>query len=127
MNTDVIKQTINSLLEKAKELINDPNKRKDFIDKLSKNNLSIKKVEKEIPDLPILVDMIMDYFNEEYKDIEMKNVAVIVACLLYVMNTSDLIPDIIPKVGVKDDVTVTNFCISIIKDDLNKYKQKITK
>ena len=127
MNTDVIKQTINSLLEKAKELINDPNKRKDFIDKLSKNNLSIKKVEKEIPDLPILVDMIMDYFNEEYKDIEMKNVAIIVACLLYVMNSSDLIPDIIPKVGVKDDVTVTNFCISIIKDDLNKYKQKITK
>ena len=127
MNTDVIKQTINSLLEKAKELINDPNKRKDFIDKLSKNNLSIKKVEKEISDLPIIIDMIMDYFNEEYKDIEMKNVAVIVACLLYVMNTSDLIPDIIPKVGVKDDVTVTNFCISIIKDDLNKYKQKITK
>lgn len=127
MNTDVIKQTINSLLEKAKELINDPNKRKDFIDKLSKNNLSIKKVEKEIPDLPILVDMIMDYFNEEYKDIEMKNVAIIVACLLYVMNSSDLIPDIIPKVGVKDDVTVTNFCKSIIKDDLNKYKQKITK
>lgn len=127
MNTDVIKQTINSLLEKAKELINDPNKRKDFIDKLSKNNLSIKKVEKENPDLPILVDMIMDYFNEEYKDIEMKNVAIIVACLLYVMNSSDLIPDIIPKVGVKDDVAVTNFCISIIKDDLNKYKQSINK
>lgn len=127
MNTDVIKQTINSLLEKAKELINDPNKRKDFIDKLSKNNLSIKKVEKEIPDLPIIIDMIMDYFNEEYKDIEMKNVAIIVACLLYVMNSSDLIPDIIPKIGVKDDVALTNFCINIIKDDLNKYKQNITK
>ena len=42
--------------------------------------------------------------------------------LLYIFSPIDLVPDVIPGIGLLDDAAVTALCLSLIKSDLEKYK-----
>jgi uncharacterized membrane protein YkvA (DUF1232 family) len=48
-------------------------------------------------------------------------VAAITACLLYLINPIDIIPDFIPGVGLIDDALVVALCISLVRIDLRRY------
>lgn len=47
---------------------------------------------------------------------------VIVAALIYFLSPVDLIPDILPIVGLSDDVVVVALAYKQVKSDIEKYK-----
>ena len=68
----------------------------------------------------LLYLMLRDWWQDEY-EVPWRVVAAITACLLYILNPFDLIPDFIPVIGVIDDLFVVGLAIALIRSDLQRY------
>ena len=80
------------------------------------------KLRKFIGEFNILLSLVKDYWKGNYRSIPYKAIAVIVFTLLYVLNIADVIPDIIPGIGLLDDASVIAFCLKIVSSEIQKYK-----
>lgn len=73
-------------------------------------------------DAQLLLALIRDYRSGLYRKIPYAIIGAAVFALLYVFNPFDLIPDVLPVIGQLDDVAVMAACLSLIEQDLLKYK-----
>ncbi|EAT13873.1 DUF1232 domain-containing protein [Bermanella marisrubri] len=75
-----------------------------------------------IEDAKLLFSLIKDYANGSYRAIPWYSIAAIVAALLYVLNPFDILPDLLPLLGLMDDAFVIAKCLSMVESDLHAYK-----
>lgn len=73
-------------------------------------------------DLLLLMSLVKDYYQGNYRNIPYKTISAAVVGLLYVLNPIDIIPDFIPFIGHIDDALVLRFCLKLMEKDLLKYK-----
>ena len=89
-------------LQQAKEYLSNSEKMKELLknvtDYVSKEGLS--KVKDK---LILMYNFVADVISGDYKDYSLSNLAIIVAALIYVVSPLDLVPDIIPIVGLVDE------------------------
>ncbi len=76
-----------------------------------------------IQDVELLVSIVKDYRNKEYKKVPVWVIGAIVFTLLYVINPLDLVPDFLPFVGYLDDAAVVGICLLMIEQELQEYKR----
>lgn len=69
----------------------------------------------------VMLGMLKDLKNGNYKNVPWFTIATIVVSLLYVLNPLDVIPDFIPGLGYVDDLAVLSICIGWIESDLHRY------
>ena len=79
-------------------------------------------LERYTKDLLLLMSLVKDYYQSNYRNIPYKTISAAVVGLLYVINPIDLIPDFIPFIGQIDDALVLKFCLKLMEKDLLKYK-----
>ncbi|NBA84490.1 DUF1232 domain-containing protein [Emticicia sp. CRIBPO] len=72
--------------------------------------------------LVVLGKLIKAYATGEYRDIELKNVVIIIASLVYFLSPIDLLPDIIPVLGFTDDVAFLTFIFRSLGDEIEKFE-----
>ncbi len=65
--------------------------------------------------------MLKDFFTGKYKNIPVGTISAIIGTLLYVLSPVDLIPDLIPVVGVLDDAAVLALCVKLTQYDVDQY------
>ncbi|MCK5785342.1 MAG: DUF1232 domain-containing protein [Candidatus Sabulitectum sp.] len=75
-----------------------------------------------ISDMKIMISLIMDFWNQSYREVPWWTVGAVVTALLYVLNPVDIIPDFIPFFGLLDDAAVVSACLLLVEKDLNKYR-----
>ena len=75
-----------------------------------------------IEDYRVLRELIKDYRGGRYRQALYGTIAAAVFALLYVFNPFDLLPDVLPFVGVLDDASVITACLMLIERDLSKYR-----
>ncbi len=106
--------------------------KKEDVEKVVKNEEVIKNRVKELEgklqkgikeDLSLLISLIKDYWNDEYKVVPWRTIALIVFALLYLINPLDLIPDLSLPFGLFDDLAVLGFVLASVRDDLEDYKR----
>lgn len=106
--------------------------KKEDVEKVVKNEEAIKnrveelegKLQKGIKeDLSLLISLIKDYWNDEYKVVPWRTIALIVFALLYLLNPLNLIPDLSLPFGLFDDLAVLGSVLASVKDDLEHYKR----
>lgn len=131
-------------LDKAKDVLNDEEKiNKLLIDaekkikKASKIDLNIKLapgLEKAVEGgvqylgdtlsyVPVFIDLVYNYVKKKYTEAPVGTVVAIVAALIYFVSPIDLIPDFIPGAGFVDDAGVILFCLHLVKNDLDDFKE----
>jgi len=76
-----------------------------------------------IEDYRVLKALIKDYRLGKYRQALHGTIAAVVFALLYVFNPFDIVPDMLPFVGVVDDASVITACLLLIERDLNKYRK----
>lgn len=76
-----------------------------------------------IVDIDTAYSLLRDYSTRRYREIPWASIAAIVAALLYVLNPLDLIPDLLPFFGFIDDASILALCWSMVRSDLNKYRE----
>ncbi|MBR5752907.1 MAG: DUF1232 domain-containing protein [Clostridia bacterium] len=71
----------------------------------------------------ISILLVRDFMYKEYRDISMKNLALIAFGALYTISPIDLIPDTFGLIGLVDDAAVLNFVRKSVSGELDKYKE----
>ncbi len=75
-----------------------------------------------IVDARLLTSLIKDWRAGKYRQALYGTIAAAAFALLYVFNPFDIIPDVLPVIGVVDDASVVAACLMLIERDLNKYR-----
>lgn len=70
----------------------------------------------------ILSRMVKAYFTGEYKIIPWGSIVKIIAVLIYFISPIDVIPDILPFIGLTDDLALTMWLFSSLKEDLKNFE-----
>ena len=76
-----------------------------------------------INDFKLMLSLLKDYYDGNYKKIPWYSIVAISVTLIYVINPYDIIPDFIPVIGYVDDLTVFVYCLKLIKSDFNDYEE----
>lgn len=66
--------------------------------------------------------LVKAYAQGTYRDIEFKNLIIIVAGLIYFISPIDLIPDFLPLLGYADDVALLTFIVGSVSEELEKFE-----
>ncbi len=69
-----------------------------------------------------LGSLLKNYAIGTYREVEVKNILVILAALLYFLSPIDLVPDFLPILGFADDVALLSFVFNSIKQEIEKFE-----
>ena len=120
---DLIRTFKGKWLLKAREYLYTPRKIQTLISEVQ--NYILKKGLKDFKDDVILMmDYLKDIYSGKYKDYNSSSLLLVIAVLIYLVSPIDAIPDVLPVVGLTDDVTVIMFVFKEMKDELERYKIK---
>ncbi|RFN58607.1 YkvA family protein [Marixanthomonas ophiurae] len=115
IDKDYVEEEVNKIEEDDVEVV--LNNEENIDKKFSGNNTLSKYVELG----RIMISMLKDVKNGNYKNIPWFTIATIVMALLYVLNPMDIVPDFIPGLGYIDDVAVLTMGVGWIESDLHRY------
>lgn len=77
-----------------------------------------KKISRE---LGLALGLVMDYSKGNYRDVKKKDIILIVAGFLYLLNPADIIPDFVLFFGFFDDLSVLTYIVKKLDKELEKY------
>jgi uncharacterized membrane protein YkvA (DUF1232 family) len=66
--------------------------------------------------------MIKAYFSGEYRIIPWSSILKIIAVLIYFISPIDVIPDFLPIIGLTDDLALTIWLFSSLKEDFENFE-----
>lgn len=75
-----------------------------------------------VVDARLLTALVKDWRAGKYRQAFYGTIAAIAFGLLYVFNPFDIVPDVLPFLGVLDDATVIGALLMLVERDLNKYR-----
>jgi len=76
-----------------------------------------------VEDGKLLISLVKDYWKGNYRTIPYWAIGAIVFALLYVLSPIDLIPDVIPVIGLLDDAAVLGLCLGLVEQELEDYRE----
>ncbi|MCD6588717.1 MAG: DUF1232 domain-containing protein [Candidatus Fermentibacteraceae bacterium] len=92
-------------------------------DDIQKKVLGSGALSRLITDVKLMISLVKDYWNDNYREVPWWTIAAVVAALLYVLSPVDLIPDFIPFFGLLDDAAVVSACLFLVEQDLSNYRK----
>lgn len=116
-------RTLRKILPYANQVF----KNKDRLNKVIEESMSqtnklelLKKISRE---LKLALGLVMDYSKGNYRDVKKKDIILIVAGFLYLLNPADIVPDFILFFGFFDDLSVLTYIIKKLNRELEKYDE----
>lgn len=79
------------------------------------------KFRKELEKARILLRMLQDYRSGEYRSVPWHTIAAIGLALLYILLPLDLIPDVLPIIGLTDDIAMFLLVWKMVGEDVKEY------
>ena len=71
--------------------------------------------------LQLMIRFITAYVKGEYRDVAAKSMATVVGVLVYFVSPLDLIPDVLPILGVADDVALVVWMFNVLEKEITKF------
>lgn len=75
-----------------------------------------------VEDGKVLTALVKDWRTGKYRQALYGTIAAVVFGLIYVFNPFDIVPDVLPIVGVVDDAAVIGALLMLVERDLHKYR-----
>lgn len=77
---------------------------------------------REVKDqLQLMIRLIKAYATGEYRDVAAKSMATVVGVLVYFVSPLDLIPDVLPILGIADDVALVVWMFNVLEKEMSKF------
>lgn len=73
-------------------------------------------------DLRLTFSLIRDYINGDYRDLSRRTYITLGVAFLYVISPIGIMIGMIPIIGWIDDIVIIVLCITLMQDDLEKYR-----
>jgi uncharacterized membrane protein YkvA (DUF1232 family) len=120
-----IEKVIEKTKSKAEEYARDPNKAKKLLDDAVKKTKNYEKNRGPLAEvwgyLTALFRLLRAYIRKDYRDIPWVSIVLVIVAIIYFVSPIDLIPDVIPVIGLVDDAAVIAFVVAQIKADLDNF------
>lgn len=107
------------------EYARDPKKAKELLDN------AVKKAKSYVGNLGPLAEvwsyltalfrLLRAYIRKDYQEIPWGAIVLVIVAIIYFVSPVDLIPDILPVIGISDDAAVIAFVVAQIKSDLDNF------
>ncbi|MBQ7117308.1 MAG: DUF1232 domain-containing protein [Clostridia bacterium] len=126
LTKEKVKAQIDKFSEKAKQIIDNPEKVSAVLEKaisLCDDLGQVRFIGKYFRDISLICSMINDYICKCYTKVPMATVITLLAAVLYFISPIDIIPDFLPLVGHLDDMVVLAFVQDAARLDLKKYEK----
>lgn len=62
------------------------------------------------------------YASGEYREIELKNLVIMIASLVYFLSPIDLVPDFLPLLGYADDIALLTYVLRSVSEEVEKFE-----
>ncbi len=113
------------MIEEGSKKVTDKDIQKvvDKSEEIQKKFYSRGPLKRFVDDARLLIALVKDYWSRKYRRLPYGVVAAVVFSLLYVFNPFDLIPDVLPIIGVVDDASVVGACLLLVERDLLAYQR----
>lgn len=109
-------------LPRAKRIVSDPER----MEKLAKESFSLLKGEGKLAEVQreglLLWKMAKDTITGRYRGLKKRNLFLIVAGLMYLVNPMDLVPDFLFAIGFADDVGVLMYVFKKLDQEIKAYE-----
>jgi uncharacterized membrane protein YkvA (DUF1232 family) len=120
-----IAEVIEKTKSKAEEYARDPNKAKKLLVDAVKKAKSYDRNKGPLAEvwgyLTALFRLLRAYIRGDYRDIPWGPIVLVIAAIIYFVSAIDLIPDILPGIGLVDDAAVIGLVITQTKFDLDNF------
>ena len=120
-NMDKAKEVIDGLKGQAEDLVKDPSKVEELLQKLEAKLKDVPTVGEHLARLPLMISMIRSYIRKEYTNVSNKVIVTMVAAVLYPLVGKDIIPDKAFVIGYIDDIAVMGVALKLCENELNDY------
>lgn len=111
---DLTKEQVDEILQDALPVIEGM----DDLPSKSTRNISV-----AYERVKILFDMVKDTYSGEYKAVDKLAVATAVLALVYLVSPLDFIPEVIPGIGVVDDIAILSFAVGLCAKEIKRYME----
>ena len=126
---NVTNEQVNSIFsdknkqKEAEKILNDASKAEELVRKINSKLNNIPIVGEYFADVPTLCLMLGDYVTGAYREVPFETMVGIVVALVYFLSPIDLIPDVLPVIGLTDDAAVIGFAVLAAHNDISSYKE----
>ena len=107
--------------EKAREIYKDADKVERVLLRAEEKLKTINVVGEGLSKIPALISMIRSYIRKEYTELPVGSLIAAIGAIIYFVSPVDIIPDVVPALGVVDDAAVIVFACNMIFSDINDY------
>lgn len=108
-------------MAKAEETLDNSDKLEQLLKKIKNKMKTLPLVGTSLSNVPTMFRLLSSYYKGEYEDIPRRQLIIIVSALSYLISPIDLVPDLLPVVGLIDDMAVISICVKLTKNELEKY------
>ncbi|MEO9804263.1 MAG: YkvA family protein [Reichenbachiella sp.] len=70
----------------------------------------------------VMMRMVKAQISGEYREFPWRTMAMLVGALIYFVTPMDLIPDIIPILGLTDDISIVYWIYRSVQEDIEKFE-----
>ncbi len=120
-----IAKVIENTKGKAEEYARDPNKAKKLLIDALKKAKSYERNRGPLTEvwgyLTAIFRLLRAYIRGDYRDIPWGPIVLVIVAIVYFVSAIDLIPDILPGIGLVDDAAVIGLVIAQTKVDLDNF------
>jgi len=71
--------------------------------------------------LQLMIRLIKAYATGEYREVAAKSMATVVGVLVYFVSPLDLIPDVLPILGIADDVALVVWMFNVLEKEMSRF------
>jgi uncharacterized membrane protein YkvA (DUF1232 family) len=83
--------------------------------------LNLDRFQKLFNQIKLALEMVRDFKTKMYTEIPWRTMGLITVALLYFLNPLDIVPDLLPVLGLTDDAIAFAAVFKSVQTDLNKY------
>lgn len=121
------KENFKKYQKKAEEVLKD-NKRvqsllgstREKLTEVLENNDRLKEFSEKIY---VMIRMVKAQLSGEYREFPWRTLAMIVGALIYFVTPLDLIPDVIPILGLTDDISIVYWIYKSVQEDIERFEE----
>lgn len=73
--------------------------------------------------LQLMIRFIKAYATGEYRAVPFRSMATIVGVLVYFISPLDIIPDVLPLIGIADDVALVVWLFNVLENEIAKFSE----
>ncbi|HFR3977647.1 TPA: YkvA family protein [Streptococcus suis] len=116
-------EAIKKNYRKAEKILQNKDDFEHFLQSVEKKLHHVPVIGSDLAVVPAMISLVRHFAEGRYRHVPIGTILAIVSSLIYFVSPVDVIPEVLPVVGLVDDALVIKVCLEMVKSDLEIYDE----